>query len=104
MTGIVLVWSFPLVLAKASVNCRADSARVRVDILDHQGTSFGNTTGGVETNPKQGAIARRSQTFVEQKPDFLLREYFGLAVPFYLHLCVNSTRYQKVCRKYCIAA
>jgi len=25
------------------------------------------------------------QTFVEQKLDFLLREYFGLAVPFYLH-------------------
>jgi hypothetical protein len=33
-----------------------------------------------------------------------LREYFRLAVPFYLHLCVNSTRYQKVCRSYCIAA
>jgi hypothetical protein len=73
-------------------------------MLDHQGTSFGNTTGGVETNSKQGAIARRSQTFVEQKLDFLLREYFGLAVPFYLHLCVNPTRYQKVCRSYCIAA
>jgi hypothetical protein len=26
------------------------------------------------------------QTFVEQKLDFLLREYFGLPVPFYLHL------------------
>jgi hypothetical protein len=25
------------------------------------------------------------QTFVEQKLDFLLREYFRLAVPFYLH-------------------
>jgi hypothetical protein len=25
------------------------------------------------------------QTFVEQKLDFLLREYFGLAVPFYFH-------------------
>jgi len=92
------------VLAKASVNCRTDSARVRVDILDHQGTSFGNPTGGVETNSEERAIARRSQTFVEQKLDFLLREYFRLAVPFYLHLCINSTRYQKVCRSYCIAA
>ena len=91
-------------LAKASVNCRADSARVRVDILDHQGTSFRNPTGRAETNPQERAIATGKQTFVEQKPDFLLREYFGLAVPFYLHLCVNSTRYQKVCRKYCIAA
>ena len=91
-------------LAKASVNCRADSARVRVDILDHQGTSFGNPTGRVETNSKQCAIATGKQTFVEQKLDFLLREYFGKAVPFYLHLCVNSTRYQKVCRSYCIAA
>jgi hypothetical protein len=69
----------------AEVNCRADSARVCVDILDHQGTSFGNPTGGVETNSKQGAIATGKQTFVEQKLDFLLREYFGLAVPFYLH-------------------
>jgi hypothetical protein len=25
------------------------------------------------------------QTFVKQQFDFLLREYFGLAVPFYLH-------------------
>jgi hypothetical protein len=92
------------VLAKAFVNCRADSARVRVDILDHQGTSFGNTTGGVETNSQKRAIATGKQTFVEQKLDFLLREYFGLAVSFYLHLCVNSTRYQKVCRSYYIAA
>jgi hypothetical protein len=69
----------------AEVNCRADSARVCVDILDHQGTSFGNTTGRVETNSKQRAIASGLQTFVEQKLDFLLREYFGLAVPFYLH-------------------
>ena len=68
----------------AEVNCRADSARVRVDILDHQGTSFGNPTSRVETNSKQRDIARRSQTFVEQKPDFLLREYFDLTVPFYL--------------------
>jgi len=78
------------VLAKASVNCRTDCARVCVDILDHQGTSFGNPTGGVETNPKEGAIARRSQTFVEQKLDFLLREYFGLTVPFYLHAGVYT--------------
>ena len=104
MTGIVLVWSFPLVLAKAFVNCRTDGARVRVDILDHQGTSFGNPTSRVETNSEQRAIASGLQTFVEQKLDFLLRKYFGLAVPFYLHLCVNSTRYQKVCRSYCIAA
>ena len=89
---------------KASVNCRTDSTRVCVDILDHQGTSFGNATCGVETNSEEGAIAISLQTFVEQKPDFLLREYLGLAVPFYLHLCVNSTRYQKVCRSYCIAA
>jgi hypothetical protein len=41
---------------------------------------------------------------VEQKLDFLWREYFCLAVPFYLHLCVYSTRYQKVCHKYCITA
>ncbi|WP_242729009.1 hypothetical protein [Microcoleus vaginatus] len=47
MTGIVLVWSLPLVLAKAEVNCRADSARVRVDMLDHQRTSFGSATGSV---------------------------------------------------------
>jgi hypothetical protein len=72
MIGIVLVWSFPLVLAKASVNCRADSARVCVDILDHQGTSLRNPTNRVETNSEQGAIALRKQTFVEQKLDFLL--------------------------------
>jgi len=88
----------------AEVNCRTDSSRVCVDILDHQRTSFGNPTSGVETNSEEGAIASGLQTFVEQKLDFLLREYFGLAVPFYLHLCVNSTRYQKVCRTYCIAA
>ena len=41
----------------AEVNRRTDSARVRVDILDHQGTSFGNPTGGVETNSEQRAIA-----------------------------------------------
>jgi hypothetical protein len=69
----------------AEVNCRADSARVCVDILDHQGTSFGNPTSGVETNSEQRAIASGLQTFVEQKLDFLLREYFGLAVPFYFH-------------------
>jgi len=77
------------VLAKASVNCRTDSARVCVDIFDHQGTSFGRA-GGVETNPEERAIARRSQTFVEQKLDFLLREYFGLAVPLYLHAGVYT--------------
>ena len=58
--------------------------------FDHQGTSFGNPTGGVETNPEEGVIARRSQTFVEQQFDFLLREYFGLAVPFYLHAGVYT--------------
>jgi hypothetical protein len=78
------------VLAKAFVNCRADSARVCVDILDHQGTSFGNTTGGVETNPEERAIASGLQTFAEQKPDFLLREYFGMAVPFYFHAGVYT--------------
>jgi hypothetical protein len=67
------------------VNRRTDSARVRVDILDHQGTSFGNPTSRVETNPEQRAITLRKQTFVKQQFDFLLREYFGLAVPFYLH-------------------
>ena len=77
-------------LAKASVNCRADSTRVCVDILDHQGTSFGNLTSRVETNSEEGAIARRSQTFVEQKLNFLLREYFGLAVPFYPHAGVYT--------------
>jgi hypothetical protein len=76
---------FSFSVGLASVNSRTDSARVCVDILDHQGTSFGNTTGGIETNSKQGAIATGKQTFVEQKPDFLLREYFSLAVPFYLH-------------------
>jgi hypothetical protein len=30
------------------------------------------------------------QTFVEQKLDFLLREYFGLAVPFYVHAGVYT--------------
>jgi hypothetical protein len=30
------------------------------------------------------------QTFVEQKLDFLLREYFGLSVPFYLHAGVYT--------------
>jgi hypothetical protein len=74
----------------AEVNCRTDSARVCVDILNHQGTSFGNATGCVETNSKQGAIALRKQTFVEQKLDFLLREYFRLAVPFYLHTGVYT--------------
>ena len=77
-------------LAKASVNCRTDSARVRVDILDHQGTSFGNPTGRVETNSEERAIASGLQTFVEQKLDFLLREYFGLPVPFYLHAGVYT--------------
>ena len=70
----------------AEVDCRTDSARVCVGILDHQGTSFGNPTSRVETNSKEGAIALRKQTFVKQQFDFLLREYFGLAVPFYLHL------------------
>ncbi len=69
----------------AEVNCRVDRTRVRVDIVGHQRTSFGNPISPVETNSKQPEIARRSQTFVEQKPDFLLREYFSLAVPFYLH-------------------
>ena len=73
-------------LAKAFVNCRTDGARVCVDILDHQGTSLRNPTSRVETNSEQGAIATGKQTFVEQKLDFLLREYFGLPVPFYLHL------------------
>jgi hypothetical protein len=41
----------------ASVNCRTDSARVCVDILDHQGTSFDHT-GGVETNPEERAITQ----------------------------------------------
>jgi hypothetical protein len=78
------------VLAKASVNCRTDSARVRVDILDHQGTSFRNPTSRVETNSEEGAIAIGLQTFVKQQFDFLLREYFGLAVPFYLHAGVYT--------------
>jgi hypothetical protein len=78
------------VLAKASVNCRTDSARVCVGILDHQGTSFGNPTSRVETNSEERAIASGLQTFVEQKLDFLLREYFGLAVPFYLHAGVYT--------------
>ena len=72
ITGIVLVWSLPLVLAKASVNCRTESARVRVDIPDPQGTNFGNPTGGVETNSKERVMATGKQTFVEQKLDFLL--------------------------------
>jgi len=59
----------------AEVNCRTDSARVCVDILDHQGTSFRNPTGRVETNSEERAIATGKQTFVEQKLDFLLREY-----------------------------
>jgi hypothetical protein len=42
------------------------------------------------TNSKQGAIASGLQTFVEQKLDFLLREYFGLSVPFYLHAGVYT--------------
>jgi len=74
----------------AEVDCRTDSARVCVDILDHQGTSFGNPTGGVETNSEERAIAISLQTFVEQKLDFLLREYFGLSVPFYLHAGVYT--------------
>jgi len=89
MTGIVVVWSFPLVLAKAFVNCRTDGARVRVRILDYQGTSFGRASG-VETNSEERAIASGLQTFVEQKLDLLLREYFGLAVPFYLHAGVYT--------------
>ena len=74
----------------AEVDCRSDCTSGSVNIDDFQGTSFGNPTGGVETNPKEGAIARRSQTFVEQKLDFLLREYFGLTVPFYLHAGVYT--------------
>jgi hypothetical protein len=78
------------VLAKASVNCTTDGARVCVDILDHQGTSFGNPTSRVEINSEEGATALRKQTFVEQKLDFLLCEYFGLTVPIYLHAGVYT--------------
>jgi len=63
---------FSFSIGFAEVNCRRDGARVCVDILDHQGTSFGNPTGGVQANSKQGAIASGLQTFVEQKLDFLL--------------------------------
>src|SRR5207237_3980289 len=90
MSVLVIVSCFSLIVAIQSVNSRTDSARVCVGILDHQGTSFGNPTGGVETNSKQGAIASGLQTFVEQKLDCLLREYFGLAVPFYLHAGVYT--------------
>lgn len=72
-------------VALAEVDCRSDCTSGSVNIDDFQGTSFGNTAGGVQTNPKQGAIASGLQTFVEQQFDFLLREYFSLAVPFYLH-------------------
>jgi hypothetical protein len=41
----------------AEVNRRADCTRVGVDIFDHQGTSFGNATGGVQANSKEGAMA-----------------------------------------------
>jgi len=46
-----------LVLAKAEVNCRADSARVRVDILDHQEQASAVRQGVLETNPQERAIA-----------------------------------------------
>jgi hypothetical protein len=46
------------------------------------------------------------QTFVEQKLDFLLREYFGLPVPFYLHAwCILDPTPQSLPQilHYCIA-
>ncbi|MEG4397117.1 hypothetical protein [Microcoleus sp. BROC3] len=57
MTGIVRVWSWPLVLTKAEVDCRSDCTRGSVNIDHFQGTSFGNAAGGVEANAEQGAIA-----------------------------------------------
>jgi hypothetical protein len=73
-------------VALAEVDCRSDCTSGSVNIDDFQGTSFGNPTSRVETNSEEGAIASGLQTFVEQKLDFLLRQYLGLPVPFYLHL------------------
>jgi hypothetical protein len=65
----------------------AHDTRRGENIDDFQAARFGNATGGVETNPEEGAIAIALQTFVEQKFDFWLGEYLGLPVPFYLHAC-----------------
>jgi hypothetical protein len=84
MIRIVPVPSLPLVLTKADHHFRAHDTRPGENIDDFQAARLGRA-GGVETNPKEGAVATGKQTFVEQEFDFLLREYLGLPVPFYLH-------------------
>ncbi|WP_333342719.1 hypothetical protein [Microcoleus sp. BROC3] len=64
--------SLPLVLTKADDHFGADDIRGGKDIDDFQAARFGNPTGGVEANSKEGAIAIALQTFVEQQFDFLL--------------------------------
>ena len=82
--GIVRVPSLPLVLTKADNHFGADDTRRGENIDDFQAARFGRA-GGVETNPKEGPVAVALQTFVEQEFDFLLGEYLGLPVSFYLH-------------------
>ena len=77
--------SLPLVLTKADDQFCADDARRGENIDDFQAARFGNAASRVETNPKEGAVAVEEQTFVEQKFDFLLREYLGLPVSLYFH-------------------
>lgn len=56
----------------------ADDIRRGENIDYFQAARFGNATGGVETNSKEGAVAIALQTVVEQEFDFLLSEYLGL--------------------------
>ena len=96
---------FSLGVGFAEVNRRADSARVCVDIFDHQGTSFGNAAGGVQANSKEGAIAIGLQTIVEQELDFLLAKYLGLPMSLNLHAwCIPDPTLQSLAYllHYCI--
>jgi hypothetical protein len=85
MIGIVRVPSLPLVLTKADNHFGTDDTRRGENIDDFQAAGFGNPTSGVEANSKEGASAICLQTFVEQKLDFLLREYLGLSVSLNFH-------------------
>jgi hypothetical protein len=89
MIGIVRVPSLPLVLTKADNHFRAHDTRRGENIHDFQAARF-NRVRSVQTNSKEGAVAIGLQTFVEQEFDFLLREYLGLPMRFYLHAGVYT--------------
>jgi hypothetical protein len=64
MIPIVPVPSLPLVLTKADHHFRAHDTRPGENIDDFQAARLGRA-GGVETNPKEGAVATGKQTFVD---------------------------------------